>query len=194
MAGARRGQSIGGDQLSARSANRATEERGVLGVGRLFRGDARENEGDAGDRRHAEADQGDEAAARVISSSARLWYRGFATEFGRSLRGRGRGRGRLQRVLDCGRVLSPEGLGPWGKPGLRTRPGLGSIPAVRIRSGRGTEWNELVCRTEPVERKLQHVALGPSFVAAVLWLLTFRFHGVCRPFVADRADYVLGRR
>jgi hypothetical protein len=102
--------------------------------------------------------------------------------------------GRLQRVLDGRRALAPEVIGSGRKRRLRSPLRFGHGFAPRFRTGRGPERHELVSRADPVAWKLQHVALGPSVVPALPSLRTFRFHGVCRPFVVGHADNIFGRR
>jgi hypothetical protein len=151
-------------------------------------GDAREDDRGTRDRRHAQPDHERHGAAGW-PVPARLRPRTVPELAQRLNRA-----GCLECVLNRCRVLSPEVVGT----GRQRRPwldrGVGSHPALRSRIARCPERHQILSGTDPVARKLQHVALSPSFVPVLPSLPPFRFHEVCRPFVVGHADNILGRR
>jgi hypothetical protein len=152
-------------------------------------GDACDHNRDARDGGDAQAEQRRGADSRALPAPATLRPRAVPGLTGRLNRA-----GCLERVLHRRGVLSPEVVGGWRQRPLMFDRRIGSNPALRGRIGRCPKRHQFVSRTEPVARKLQHVALGPSFVPALPSLPPFRFHEVCRPFVVGRADNILGRR
>jgi hypothetical protein len=153
-------------------------------------GDACKDDRGTRDRRHAQPDRERHGAARrAVPAPARLRPRAVP-----ELAQRLNWAGCLEGVLHCCRVLSPEVVGAGRQRGLWLDRGVGSNPARRGRIGGCPERHQLLSGTDPVARKLQHVALSPSFVPVLLSLPPFRFHEVCRPFVVGRADNILGRR
>jgi hypothetical protein len=153
-------------------------------------GDAREDYRGTSDGREAQPDhQRHGAAGRVVPAPARLRARAVP-----QLAQWRNGVGCLERVLHRRRALSPEIVGAGRQRGLWLDGAVGSNPALGGRIGRDPERHQFLSRTDPIARKLQHVALAASFVPALPSLPPFRFHEVCRPFVVGRADNILGRR
>jgi hypothetical protein len=152
-------------------------------------GDAREGNRGTRDGRDAQPDQRHGATRRAVPAPARHLPRAVPELTQRRYRV-----GRLERVLHRRGALSPEIVGAKRQRGLGFDGGIGSNAALRGRIGCDPERHEFVSRTDPVARKLQHVALGQSFVPTLPSLPSFRFHEVCRPFVVGRADNILGRR
>jgi hypothetical protein len=152
-------------------------------------GDACDHNRDARDGGDAHAEQRHGADSGALRAPVTLRPRAVPGLTGRLNRA-----GCLERVLHRRRALPPEVIGAWRQRRLWFECGIGSNPALRGRIGRFPKRHQFVSRTEPVARKLQHVALGPSFVPDLPSLPPFRFHEVCRPFVVGRADNILGRR
>jgi hypothetical protein len=150
----------------------------------VVRGDVREDDRGARDRRDAQTDHERHGAA----APARLRPRALP-EFAQRLNWAGC----LERVLHRRGVLSPEVVGA-GRQRRLWWDRAGSKATLRGRIGRCPERHQLVCGTDPVARKLQHVALSLSSVPVLPSLPPFRFHEVCRPFVVGRADNISGRR
>lgn len=153
-------------------------------------GDAREDDRGTRDGRDAQANHERHGAARrAVPAPARLRARAVP-----ELAQRRSQAGCLERILHRRRALSPEIVRARRQRRLWFDPGVGTNLALHGRIGPCAERHQLVSRTDPVARKLQHVALGSSFVPVLPSLPPFRFHEVCRPFVVGRADNILGTR
>jgi hypothetical protein len=188
-----RGQRCGGNELRSKGSSQAARHRrhSARCARPVVRPDAHEHNCDPYNRAHTGGDQRRGAAGcpEPVGAAGCSETRGLG-EFGRGLDGSGCPQCGLNRA----RILSPEVLGGRGKGRIGAEPGVGRGSIARSCADAQADRHQLVPRAEPIARKLQHVALVSSVVPAVLWLPTFRFHGVCRPFLAGRADYILSSR